>query len=168
MSRFPVWKVVTIRPCFSKLSTMAKGMNIIIDPLVASNMLKQDPSSASIHFDELGDPDGIKLTVNGKKLLIDLTDSHKGEYVDYDEAMLDYLPTEQQAYFILAFIGDINDRLREAGGEPISGSYFTSQYKEGVVQIFGYQDNGGYSYIVPSDSKVINNEYKVRQVRLTK
>lgn len=143
-------------------------MNTIIDPPVASNIFKQDLSAASIHFDELGDPDGVKLTVNGKKLLIDLIDSHKGGYVDYDEAMLDYLPTEQQAYFILAFIGDINERLREAGGEPISGSYFTSQYKEGIVQIFGYQDNNGYSYIVPSDSKVINNEYKVRQVRTIK
>lgn len=40
-----------------------------------------------------------------------------------------------------------------------------AKYKDGVVQIFGYQDAGGYSYIVPSDSKVINSNYKVRQIK---
>ena len=130
-----------------------------------SRVLAPKPTAVSFSYDELNDFDGVKLTVNGKRLWIDLVDSHKGMNVDYDEAMLDILPTEQQAYLILAFIQDINAKLLEAGGDPINGSYFTSQYKDGVVQIFGYQDEGGYSYIVPSDSRVVNSYYKVRQIK---
>ena len=135
---------------------------------IASHAWSSKPETVSFSYDSLNDFDGVELTVNGKQLWIDLVDSHKGMNVDYDEAMLDFLPTEQQAYLILAFINDINAKLLEAGGDPINGSYFTSQYKDGIVQIFGYQDEGGYSYIVPSDSRVVNSYYKVRQVKLLK
>lgn len=132
---------------------------------IGSTAFKPSPTAVSFSYDELGDPDGVKLTVNGKKLWIDLIDSYRGNNVTWKEASKMKLPTEQQAYLVLAFIQDINAKLQEAGGDPIDGSYFTSQYKDGVVQIYGYQDRGGYSYIVPSDSKVINSNYKVRQIK---
>ena len=132
---------------------------------IGSTAFKPKPTAVSFSYDELNDFDGVKLTVNGKKLWIDLIDSYRGNNVTWEEASKMKLPTEQQAYLVLAFIQDINAKLQEAGGDPIDGSYFTSQYIDGVVQIYGYQDRGGYSYIVPSDSKVINSNYKVRQIK---
>ena len=132
---------------------------------VGSTAFLPKPTAVSFSYDELGDQDGVKLTVNGKKLWIDLIDSYRGNNVTWKEANKMKLPTEQQAYLLLAFIQDINAKLQEAGGDPIDGTYFTSQYINGSVQIYGYQDRGGYSYIVPSDSKVIDSNYKVRQIK---
>lgn len=132
---------------------------------IGSTAFLPKPTAVSFSYDELNDFDGVKLTVNGKKLWIDLIDSYRGNNVTWKEASKMKLPTEKQAYFILAYIQDINAKLQEAGGDPIDGSYFTSQYINGSVQIYGYQDRGGYSYIVPSYSKVINSHYKVRQVK---
>ena len=132
---------------------------------IGSTAFLPKPTAVSFSYDELGDQDGVKLTVNGKKLWIDLIDSYRGNNVTWKEANKMKLPTEQQAYLLLAFIQDINAKLQEAGGDPIDGTYFTSQYINGSVQIYGYQDRGGYSYIVPSDSKVIDSNYKVRQIK---
>lgn len=125
-------------------------------------------SHATIHFDELGDPDGVKLVAGGMKLLIDLMDSKRGRFVPLEEAMKHKLPTVEQACIIMAYINEINAKLQEAGGNRIDGSYYTSQRTKSDVQVFGYKDRGVYTYIVPTDSKAITCMYKVRQIRLAK
>lgn len=123
------------------------------------------PIIATIHKDELGDPDGVRLSAGGLTLLVDLMDVKRGKLLGYEESAKYSKPTLQHSLITLAYIKEVNAKLVEAGGEPIDGTYYTSLTTDKDVQVFGYQDNLAYTFIVPTDSKAISCKYKVRQIR---
>lgn len=123
------------------------------------------PSPARIHFDELGDPDGVTLTAGGMKLFIYLLDSNRGKFTSFADSKKFTLPTVEQALIVMAYIQEVNAKLQEAGGQPIISSYYTQQCYEKEVQIFGYQQRSVYTYVVPTESKAIPCMYKVRQIK---
>lgn len=126
----------------------------------------------STHTDVLGDPDGILLTIGHKQLVIDLLDAYGsrtgGAHVSLELAKRMLLPDVTEAAAVMCNIEAVNEALIKLGGQPIDGSYYTREIKDGCVQIFGYKDGGWYSYPVPVDSPMLPCKYKVRQIKTVK
>lgn len=123
-------------------------------------------TSVSLHYDELGDPDGVTLLAGTKKLYVDLMDASGGAFLSWEEAQKFNLPTVQNALMVLANIQDVNAKLIEAGGTPLIGSYFTNKLYGSDVQIFGYGEGDvPYTYPMLKHSKVMHTKFKVRIIK---
>lgn len=119
----------------------------------------------SVHRDELNDPDGIVLNAGGLKLYIDMVDCNNGKHIAYEDSKKLVKPTLKQALLVLAYIDEVNKKLSEIGGKPLDGSFFTSHENGEYVQVFGYQDNISYTYVVNKFSTALPCNYKVRQIK---
>lgn len=106
----------------------------------------------SIHYDEQGNPDGIRVTGCGMDFILALHDEFDGEDVTYEKAEKCSLPDEMMARLYGIHRKEINRLMKEAGGEPLEDWYWT---KTQASEVFGagnvssqlvFNGSGGYLY----------------------
>lgn len=78
----------------------------------------------SIHYDENGDPDGIRVCALDEDFLIALHDEFDGEDVTFDEAKTVSLFTDKQVYLYYYYLDDIVRLMKEAGGDPLDDVWY--------------------------------------------
>ena len=78
----------------------------------------------SIHYDENGDPDGIRVCALDEDFLIALHDEFDGEDVTYDKAKTVSLFTDKQVYLYYYYLDDIVRLMDEAGGDPLDDVWY--------------------------------------------
>ena len=88
----------------------------------------------SIHYDEQGKPDGIRVTGCGLDFVLALHDEFDGEDVTYEKAEKCSLPDEMMARLYGIHRKEINRLMEEAGGEPLEDWYWT---KTPASEVFG-------------------------------
>lgn len=88
----------------------------------------------SIHYDEQGNPDGIRVTGCGMDFVLALHDEFDGEDVTYEQAEKYSLPDEMMARLYGIHRKEINRLMEEAGGEPLEDWYWT---KTPAKEVFG-------------------------------
>ncbi len=113
----------------------------------------------SIHYDENGDPDGIRVCALDEDFLIALHDEFDGEDVTFDKAKTVSLFTDKQVYLYYYYLDDIVRLMKEAGGDPLDDVwYWTKTPSAGSVsyQLVFYGANGN----IYNDSRLY--AYRVR------
>lgn len=108
----------------------------------------------SIHYDENGDPDGIRVCALDEDFLIALHDEFDGEDVTFDKAKTVSLFTDKQVYLYYYYLDDIVRLMEEAGGDPLDDVWYwtktPSAYSASYQLIFygpdGDLSNGGRYY----------------------
>ncbi len=93
----------------------------------------------SIHYDEQGNPDGIRVIGCGLDFVLALHDEFDGEDVTYEKAEKCSLPDEMMARLYGIHRKEINRLMKEAGGEPLEDWYWT---KTPASEVFGAGDVG--------------------------
>lgn len=78
----------------------------------------------SIHYDENGDPDGIRVCALDEDFLIALHDEFDGEDVTFDKAKTVSLFTDKQVYLYYYYLDDIVRLMKEAGGDPLDDVWY--------------------------------------------
>ena len=78
----------------------------------------------SIHYDENGDPDGIRVCALDEDFLIALHDEFDGEDVTFDKANTVSLFTDKQVYLYYYYLDDIVRLMEEAGGDPLDDVWY--------------------------------------------
>lgn len=78
----------------------------------------------SIHYDENGDPDGIRVCALDEDFLIALHDEFDGEDVTFDKAKTVSLFTDKQVYLYYYYLDDIVRLMEEAGGDPLDDVWY--------------------------------------------
>lgn len=105
----------------------------------------------SIHYDENGDPDGIRVCALDEDFLIALHDEFDGEDVTFDKAKTVSLFTDKQVYLYYYYLDDIVRLMKEAGGDPLDDVWYwtktPSAYSVNAQLIF----HGAYGYLDGSD-----------------
>ena len=113
----------------------------------------------SIHYDENGDPDGIRVCALDEDFLIALHDEFDGEDVTFDKANTVSLFTDKQVYLYYYYLDDIVRLMEEAGGDPLDDVWYwtktPSAYSVGFQLIF----HGAYGYLT-NDTRI--GTYRVR------
>lgn len=125
--------------------------------------LKED-CGVSPYTDELGDITGIRIKGLGLDFMIKLHDEFDGEEVNYDKAKGFNLPDEKMARVMGFYRKEINQLLKELGGDPMEGWYWTSTPAE---EVFGASNassqliySGTYGYL--NYNSRIYTPYQVR------
>ena len=94
----------------------------------------------SIHYDENGAPDGIRVCALDEDFLIALHDEFDGEDVTFDKAKTVSLFTDKQVYLYYYYLDDIVRLMEEAGGDPLDDVWYwtktPSAYSVGTQLIF--------------------------------
>ena len=102
----------------------------------------------SIHYDENGDPDGIRVCALDEDFLIALHDEFDGEDVTFDKAKTVSLFTDKQVYLYYYYLDDIVRLMKEAGGDPLDDVWYwtktPSARSVGLQLVF----NGAYGTLV--------------------
>ena len=105
----------------------------------------------SIHYGEDGKPDGIRICALGEDFCLKLKDEPCGE-VDFYEAQKYNPPTKKQFLICAACLDEVNEKLVEAGGDPLEGLLWSgSEYDDYYSWIF-YATHGTLS----NDSKMLS------------
>ena len=101
----------------------------------------------SIHYDENGDPDGIRVCALDEDFLIALHDEFDGEDVTFDKAKTVSLFTDKQVYLYYYYLDDIVRLMKEAGGDPLDDVWYwtktTSAHSVSSQLVF----NGASGYL---------------------
>jgi hypothetical protein len=104
----------------------------------------------SIHYDENGDPDGIRVCALDEDFLVALHDEFDGEDVTFDKAKTVSLFTDKQVYLYYYYLDDIVRLMEEAGGDPLDDVWYWTKTPSAISangQLFFNGTNGylGYS-----------------------
>ena len=87
---------------------------------------KEKPNKpVSIHYDEQGNPDGIRVCALDEDFILALRDEPCGS-VNYSKAKKYSLPTRKMVNLYSYYIHEIQAAMVEAGGEKLCGWYWTS------------------------------------------
>ena len=112
-----------------------------------------------IHFDADNNPDGVRVTLGDEDFIIALHDSFDGKEKTWNKAMEalskkgQTMFSKKQGYLIAAYTDEINAALKLAGGEPLSGWYWTSTELSVTYAWIMYFGSGFvYSYNKTSNS----------------
>ena len=98
----------------------------------------------SIHYDEDGKPDGIRICALGEDFGLKLKDEPCGE-VDFYEAQKYNPPTKKQFLICAACLDEVNEKLVEAGGDPLEGLLWSgSEYYDDFSWMFNATDGTLY------------------------
>ena len=103
----------------------------------------------SIHYDENGDPDGIRVCALDEDFLIALHDEFDGEDVTFDKAKTVSLFTDKQVYLYYYYLDDIVRLMKEAGGDPLDDVWYwtkTPSARNVTYQLIFYGSNGYLYY----------------------
>ena len=85
-------------------------------------------SNVIIHRDAEGNPIGVRVQAMDEDFLIALHDSYDGEEVTFNQAENIMLPDSPMIMVLYWYIGEVNEKLKEAGGQPLRGWYWTNTY----------------------------------------
>ena len=105
----------------------------------------------SIHYDENGDPDGIRVCALDEDFLIALHDEFDGEDVTFDKAKTVSLFTDKQVYLYYYYLDDIVRLMKEAGGDPLDDVWYWTKTPSaysvgGQLVFFGARGNLNNAY----------------------
>lgn len=89
--------------------------------------------SITIHKDSEGNPNGVRINEMGEDFLIDLKDSYDGEEVTFNQANSGQLPDSPMVMLLYHFGQEINEKLKEAGGSPLKGWYWSKTPAEIIL-----------------------------------
>ena len=107
-----------------------------------------------IHFDADNNPDGVRVTLGDEDFIIALHDSFDGKEKTWNKAMEalskkgQTMFSKKQGYLIAAYTDEINAALKLAGGEPLSGWYWTSTDYSAAYAWHVYFGTGYVSYYI--------------------
>ena len=93
----------------------------------------------TIHKDADGENDGVRVQVMDEDFLVALEDNFGGDEVTFKRAANKDLPDTPMVIAAWSILPDINDAIKEAGGKPMSGWYWTKSYAE---LLFGDEVSG--------------------------
>lgn len=102
----------------------------------------------SIHYDENGDPDGIRVCALDEDFLIALHDEFDGEDVTFDKAKTVSLFTDKQVYLYYYYLDDIVRLMKEAGGDPLDDVWYWTKTPSAYsvyLQLIFYGTDGSLS-----------------------
>ena len=102
----------------------------------------QNPSKdkpVSIHYDKNGEADGVRICSLDEDFVIKLHDEFDGKDVEWYEIGKKDIKTfnRKQAALISAYINEVNEALKEAGGDVLDVWYWTNESCEAY---------GGYAW----------------------
>ena len=103
----------------------------------------------SIHYDENGDPDGIRVCALDEDFLIALHDEFDGEDVTFDKANTVSLFTDKQVYLYYYYLDDIVRLMKEAGGDPLDDVWYWTKTTSALsvnFQLVFYGTSGNLDY----------------------
>ena len=111
----------------------------------------------SIHYDNDGNPDGVRVCIGCEDFIIELHDAFDGEGVEWNEIEKSGKNTFsfRQACFVCAHYKEINEALVEAGGDPFQDHWYwtneTAEYTAYYARYF-YGTSGTLSNLSKSCS----------------
>ena len=112
-------------------------------------------SQITIHKDANGNPDGVRVQAMDEDFLIALHDRFDGEEVTLAQAAKgNSLPDWPMIKVLLLLLLEVNAALKEAGGDPMKGWYWT-KWRANLV--FG-DDTSGY-LIFEGKQGYLNHNY---------
>ena len=118
----------------------------------------------TIHYDEQGNPDGIRIRTLDEDFILALHDEFNGKEVTFAKTKNLSLPNEKMFRLIGAYRKEVKQLLIEAGGDPLIGWYWSSTPAE---ELFGaYYANGQLVYVGASGSLTYSNRINAYQVRV--
>lgn len=85
----------------------------------------------SIHYDNDGNPDGVRVCIADEDFIIGLYDAFDGKEVEWLEIEKSGIKTftKKQAALLIAYLDEVNEALVNAGGEKLERWYWTmSEY----------------------------------------
>ena len=88
----------------------------------------------TIHYDEQGNPDGIRICTLDEDFILALHDEFNGKEVTFAKTKNLSLPNEKMFRLIGAYRKEVKQLLIEAGGDPLIGWYWSSTSAE---ELFG-------------------------------
>ena len=121
-------------------------------------------SPVTIHYDEQGNPDGIRIRTLDEDFILALHDEFNGKEVTFTKTKNLSLPNEKMFRLIGAYRKEVKQLLIEAGGDPLIGWYWSSTPAE---ELFGaYYVNTQLVYYgtygdLDNDSRLHTNQVRV-------
>ena len=88
----------------------------------------------TVHYDEQGNPDGIRIRTLDEDFILALHDEFNGKEVAFAKTKNLSLPNEKMFRLIGAYRKEVKQLLIEAGGDPLIGWYWSSTPAE---ELFG-------------------------------
>ena len=88
----------------------------------------------TVHYDEQGNPDGIRIRTLDEDFILALHDEFNGKEVTFAKTKNLSLPNEKMFRLIGAYRKEVKQLLIEAGGDPLIGWYWSSTPAE---ELFG-------------------------------
>lgn len=85
-------------------------------------------ATITIQKDAEGKPTGVRVQTLGEDFLIALHDNFGGEEVTFSKAESILLPDSPMVMALYWCLGDVNEKLKEAGGQPLRGWYWSKTY----------------------------------------
>lgn len=121
---------------------------------------QQNPvvETVSIHYDNDGNPDGVRVCIADEDFIIGLHDAFDGKEVEWIEIEKSGIKTftKKQAVLLIAYLDEVNEALVNVGGEKLERWYWTmSEYTANSAWLF-YGTTGTFNY---------NNKYDTDGVR---
>ena len=117
----------------------------------------------SIHYDENGNPDGVRVCALDEDFILALHDEPCG-LVNYSKAKKFSLPTRKMVNLYSYYIHEIQAAMVEAGGEKLIGWYWTSTPADelfGAVNVSGQLGFGGASGGLSGSGRIGSRQVRV-------
>lgn len=108
----------------------------------------------TIHKDTNGNTDGVRVQSMGEDFIVVLKDDFNGEEVTFKRAENVNLPDTPMVIISWPIFHEINKALKEAGGQPMKGWYWTKSYAK---HLFGDDVSG--RVIFNASNGNINHNY---------
>lgn len=99
----------------------------------------------SIHYDNDGNPVGVRMCVADEDFIIGLHNAFNGKVVEWSEIENSDIKTltKKQAALLIAYLDEVNKALVNAGGESLENWYWTmSEYSASHAYIFNSASGG--------------------------
>ena len=111
---------------------------------------QQNPvvETVSIHYDNDGNPDGVRVCIADEDFIIGLHDAFDGKEVEWIEIEKSGIKTftKKQAVLLIAYLDEVNEALVNVGGEKLERWYWTvSEYSAYGAWLF-YGTNGALNH----------------------
>ena len=102
----------------------------------------------SIHYDNDGNPVGVRVCVADEDFIIELHDAFDGEGVEWNEIEKSGIKTftKKQAALLIAYLDEVNEALVNAGGEKLERGYCTMSECINSYACFFYGTYGTLNY----------------------
>lgn len=103
-------------------------------PQIQAHEPKEESEHVSVHVGDDGKADGVLVSGLGERFVISLHDLDEGKNDFSYETLMPRLKelgiqtfTKKQAQLVCFYLDEINDKLKEAGGDPIAEDWYLTQ-----------------------------------------